>query len=130
MAPSAADTDIPWFVSVILVAAGVLIIGLGIPLWRRRIAPNWTYGVRFPATLADERVWYEINARGGRDLVFIGLGYLLLVAAAWTLGAAWPWPVRLLGPVVFLAVALVVDAIVLGVAAGRLLRSYKDAAHS
>ena len=39
---------------------GLLIAGLGIPLWLRRIPPNHLYGFRSRATLSDETVWYEI----------------------------------------------------------------------
>lgn len=52
---------------------GLLIAGLGIPLWLRRIPPNHLYGFRSRATLSDETVWYTANARGGRDFVVIGV---------------------------------------------------------
>ena len=57
----------------LFVAVGLLFIGLAIPLIRRRIKPNKTYGLRLPATFADEWVWYEANARTGRDLIYGGL---------------------------------------------------------
>ena len=54
------------------VATGVLMIALAIPLMRRRVRPNSIYGLRIPATFADEWVWYEANARSGRDLLILG----------------------------------------------------------
>jgi hypothetical protein len=53
---------------------------LAIPFWLRRVKPNLFYGVRFESTLADERVWYEINARGGRHFVLLGVFYLAVLA--------------------------------------------------
>jgi uncharacterized membrane protein len=57
----------------LFVAVGLLCIGLAVPLIRRRIKPNNTYGLRVPATFADEWVWYEANAGTGRDLLYGGL---------------------------------------------------------
>jgi uncharacterized membrane protein len=61
-------------------ALGVLLIGLGWPLARRRVGPNRWYGLRVPATFADRHVWYEANAVAGRDMM--ALGVLLVVLAA------------------------------------------------
>ena len=62
--------------------AGLLTIALGIPLLRRRVRPNRLYGLRTRATLGNEAVWYEANARLGRGQVVLGTGVLLL---AWGL---------------------------------------------
>jgi uncharacterized membrane protein len=53
-------------------ALGLLLVALGWPLSRRRVRPNRWYGLRVPATLASERVWYEANAVAGRDMMLIG----------------------------------------------------------
>ena len=58
---------------------GLLIAGLALPMLLRRVRPNPLYGLRVPATLGDERVWYEANARSGRDLLILGI---VTVAAA------------------------------------------------
>jgi uncharacterized membrane protein len=55
-------------------ALGVLLAVLGWPLAVRRVRPNRWYGLRVPATFADERVWYDANAITGRDLVALGTG--------------------------------------------------------
>ena len=57
---------------------GLLMIGLSIPLMRRRVGPNRLYGLRVAETLESEEVWYEANARSGRDLLWLGVAILLL----------------------------------------------------
>jgi len=115
------DSSIPTFIVVICFASGMLLIALGIPLWLRRIPRNALYGVRFASTLSDDRIWYEINARCGRALVGIGVGYLALLTGALLLGHSWIMPLRLLGPTFVLIVALIVNTIVLNRAAARLV---------
>ncbi len=61
------------FSMALFIAVSLLLIGLALPLMRRRVKPNALYGLRVPATLADEWVWYEANARSGRDLLLLGL---------------------------------------------------------
>jgi hypothetical protein len=51
---------------------GLLLIGVGWPLAARRVRPNRWYGLRVPATFADQTVWYEANAVAGRDMVRLG----------------------------------------------------------
>ena len=58
------------------VLTGMLIVGISIPLLRRRVKPNALYGLRVPATLADEWVWYEANARSARDLIGVGIAQI------------------------------------------------------
>lgn len=75
---------------------GALCIALAIPLIRRRIPPNHWYGLRVPATFAKERIWYEANARAGRELSALGMfiiaiGALLYVVTmpSWLSIALW-----------------------------------------
>lgn len=75
---------------------GLLSVVVGLPLARRRIRPNRWYGLRIPATFADEHVWYEANAVTGRDLTLSG-GALLLLALALA-------PVAVASPVIYVAV--------------------------
>ncbi len=58
---------------VISVFLSVLLVGLSIPLIRRRIPPNHWYGLRVSATFADEYVWYEANAVAGEALLKAGI---------------------------------------------------------
>ena len=66
---------------VLMLAVGLSLIALSVPLVRRRIKPNSLYGLRVPATFADDRVWYEANAQSGRDMLFLGIGFCLLALA-------------------------------------------------
>jgi uncharacterized membrane protein len=61
------------------VGIGALSIVVGAPLACRRVPRNRWYGLRIPATFADEDVWYEANAVTGRDLIVVGA--VLLLAA-------------------------------------------------
>ena len=47
------------FVTLVFAAAALLMVGLSIPLILRRVPQNSLYGLRIPATFADESVWYE-----------------------------------------------------------------------
>lgn len=73
---------------VIFNLVGVLFILLGVPLLLRRVPPNPLYGVRYRATLENEEIWYEINALGGRWLIGVGLGLILLPGALFFLDLA------------------------------------------
>src|SRR5262245_32450703 len=66
------------FFSVLFTSVGLLLTALAIPLILRRVKPNGLYGLRVPATFADEWVWYEANARSGRDLLVLGLTQIAL----------------------------------------------------
>jgi uncharacterized membrane protein len=60
---------------------GVVLIVSSIPLIFRKVPRNGVYGVRFSETLADDYVWYEVNATGGRD--FLVVGCALMALARW-----------------------------------------------
>lgn len=112
---------IPFHLLLILYATGVLLIGIAIPLIQRRVKRNVFYGVRLPAAMEDEWVWYEINALGGRHLATIGAVYLVLLTIALFLLKTWRIDVRVLVPVGFLVVALMVDCIFLAIVSNRML---------
>ena len=73
--------------TLVFVATGLLLMGLAVPLARRRVPPNDLYGLRVPATRRDDVVWYEANARSGRDLFALGA---LVVGCAVALPLATP----------------------------------------
>lgn len=56
----------------LLVPIGLLMCGLGWPLFRGKVKQNFWYGVRLPLTLENERAWYDLNRRGGKGLVIVG----------------------------------------------------------
>ncbi|RMH79008.1 MAG: SdpI family protein [Calditrichaeota bacterium] len=65
---------------VVSLSMGALCIALAIPLIGRRIPPNHWYGLRVPATFADERIWYEANARAGKELLALGI-FIIAIGA-------------------------------------------------
>jgi hypothetical protein len=66
------------FILIANLLVGLLLAALAIPLVRRRIRPNGLYGLRCRATFENEWVWYEANARSGRDLLFLAAGIVAL----------------------------------------------------
>jgi hypothetical protein len=114
-----------WFVEALTFGLGPLFIGLAIPLFRRRVPPNWTYGFRLPSTMADERVWYDMNARAGLHMIVIGIAYCVLFTIIQLFEAQRSVELRLFVPIGFLFLAMVLDVIALGIAAGRQLRRLK-----
>jgi uncharacterized membrane protein len=109
---------LPWFIVPLCVAAGVVMIALGLPLYLRRVPPNPFYGIRLRSTRGDDRVWYEINARAGRDMMVLGAVYLGLFGLA--MRQSWIPAFRVLVPVTVLAIGVIADTIVLMSAASRL----------
>jgi uncharacterized membrane protein len=71
-----------WPLSSVLVVSGLVLVGAGIPLLRRRVPPNRWYGIRTPSTLADERTWYAVNERSGRDLLIVGTAVVVVALGA------------------------------------------------
>ena len=55
------------------VGAGLLLIGLSVPLIRRKVRPNGWYGFRVRQTPADPEVWYAANAYAGKHLLGVGV---------------------------------------------------------
>ena len=86
------------------VFAGLIVAAVAVPLWRRQVPPNGTYGLRVPATLEDEWVWYEANARAAKGLVAVGL-----VVAVAAVVLPWVAPMRDDQLVVVLAILFVVS---------------------
>ena len=108
----------PWFVAVMLTATGPLLVVLGLPLVRRQVRPNVYYGVRTRDTLADEAVWYEVNAMGGRDLIVLGTLFVVVLSVVQLTGNGWPEEFRILVPVGVLLLGLAFST-------GRLVRAAK-----
>src|SRR5262245_10722907 len=48
--------------------AGLLCIGLSIPLIRGKVSRNAFYGVRFPESYQSDEAWFAINRFGGKRL--------------------------------------------------------------
>jgi len=76
---------------VILVAVGLLFVGLGNYL--PRIRSNWFMGIRTPWTMSSEQVWRATHRVGGRTFVLAGMvmafsALLPDAARAWALGVS------------------------------------------
>ena len=63
--------DMQW-VGLAIALAGFVVIGISIPLIRRRIPMNGYYGVRLPKSFVSNDNWYAINAYGGKILALAG----------------------------------------------------------
>lgn len=110
---------LPTFLFWLCGGSGFLLGIMSIPLWLRRVPPNRAFGARFPATLADPRIWYEINARAGRDLAVAGIAYGIAIVAIATI-PGWNNPVALLAATAAWVAALITSTAQLGKAAARL----------
>ena len=80
------------------VGFAILMIAVSVPLLLRRVPPNPLYGLRVPSTYADAWVWYEANAKTGRDFIVFAA---ILIALA--VGLA-----RRLEPAVYVGICTVV----------------------
>ena len=60
---------------------GLLLLALGWPMAARRVRPNRWYGLRVPATFADETVWYDANAVAGRHMMILGAAIVVVALA-------------------------------------------------
>lgn len=54
-------------------AIGPVLIVLSVPLILRWVPRNRFYGLRIPATCANESVWYDANAVSGRHMLLLGV---------------------------------------------------------
>jgi hypothetical protein len=54
-------------------AIGLVLILVSIPLALRWVPRNRLYGFRIRATLRHDDVWYDVNARGARQLLVLGV---------------------------------------------------------
>lgn len=90
----------------LLVITGPLLVLLAIPLWLRRVPPNRFYGVRTRTTFSDEALWYEINARSGRDLALAGALFTVGRLVVDAIGSAWVPELRNLASAALLIAAL------------------------
>jgi uncharacterized membrane protein len=107
-----------WLFLALYAGTGLLLAALAVPLIRRRVPPNAFYGLRIPETLADDEVWYEANARSGRDLLRAGLG----IALGSGLLALVPWS----EPAIYALVVTVLLLVVVIVYAIRSIRMAKE----
>ena len=97
-------------VSIMCAATGAIMIAVGIPLAKRKVPPNHTYGLRTSATLGDERVWYEANARSGIGFILGGVFIILGAVVSLFLNVSETLlAIGLLGMVIVTTILLCVD---------------------
>ncbi len=65
--------------TVAFIVTGFLFIGMAIPLIHRKIPPNSFYGFRVAETLADKKLWYDVNEYSARLLRNFGIHILAAV---------------------------------------------------
>lgn len=61
-----------------MAALGPVLILVSIPLLFRWVPRNRFYGFRVPATLKDDAVWYEVNARSAWHFLLLGAAMVVL----------------------------------------------------
>src|SRR6476619_1818925 len=105
--------------------AGAVICALAIPLMQRRIKPNLLYGLSCPATFADDWVWYEANARSGRELFALGV-CVSIFALAPLIDSTIPPITYVLGNSVFLSVGAIFFGVMGWMRANRLLKERQE----
>ena len=96
-----AGTPVAYFI------LGLLFIGLGLPLVRRRIPRNRWYGFRVRKTLASDAVWYRANEVAGRDMVVAGAIVAIVALASMGLADSVDPATLALANVVVFAVAMI-----------------------
>ena len=109
---------------VTFVIMGLLFVGLAIPLCLKVVPPNHWYGFRTRLTLSDPKIWYPVNAFGGRGLIWIGVATLVAGPVCLLLPEAW-LAAFLLVVCALWVVALIV-VLVLGVRYARRLAEQND----
>lgn len=59
----------------------VVLVGCGVPLFRRKVGPNKLFGLRTKLTMSDDDIWYAANQVAGRWLIITGIGTAASAAA-------------------------------------------------
>jgi len=95
---------------ILIVASGGTLIGLSLPLIRRKVPPNSLYGFRVRQTLKNPEVWYPVNAYSGWRILWLGASIVLAAVVAYFvpgLDVAWYGSIVGIVAAVGLAVGLV-----------------------
>ena len=64
-------------VTILLLAVVFALVAL--PLVLRKVPPNSLYGFRTPATLKNDKIWYEANAHFGRGMIMASIVSVLAI---------------------------------------------------
>ncbi len=60
-------------VAILHIVVALLVIGLSVPLVKRKIKMNPWYGIRIPESFKSPERWFEINQYGGRLMLWWGI---------------------------------------------------------
>jgi hypothetical protein len=74
--------DGPTILLVTYLASSAVMVGCGIPLYRRKIGRNKWLGFRTKLSMSDDAMWYATNRTAGLWLVVTGAGTALAAVAA------------------------------------------------
>jgi hypothetical protein len=67
-------------VALVHVLASSIVIGISVPLIRRKVPMNHFYGVRTAEAFASDAAWFDINEYGGRVLRAWGIVFAVTAA--------------------------------------------------
>ncbi len=56
---------------------GLLLILMALPLLLKKVPPNEWYGLRVPATLQNQQVWYAANTWMAKRMIVVGVVIIL-----------------------------------------------------
>jgi len=68
---------------ILFVASGGTMIGLSLPLIRRKVPPNSACGFRVRQTLENPDVWYAVNTYSAWRMLWLGAGIVLVAVVAY-----------------------------------------------
>ncbi len=57
-------------IGLFLIATGLLVTAISVPLLRGMVKMNGLYGVRFPKSFQSDAIWYDVNKFGAKRLIF------------------------------------------------------------
>jgi len=75
----------PWMIYLAGIIGGLFLIGLGLPMYMKKVKPNPVYGFRTRKTLSNEAVWYDANRYAGRCLILTGVFGIVMCLAVFVL---------------------------------------------
>ena len=69
-----------FYLSLVNIFMGLLIMGIAIPMVMEKIKPNMLYGFRTKKTLSDEKIWYASNKYAGKVMIWCGAVMVIISA--------------------------------------------------
>ena len=63
------------------IITNLILLGISIPLFLKKIPPNQWYGIRTAKTLSDENIWYNANYIAGIDMLVVSIFMMFFLLA-------------------------------------------------